>query len=153
SLYFLPKAAPIIDETARVIGATVVLTDVTDLRRLDEMKSGLLSLVSHELKTPLTSMRMILHLIVEERIAPLAPKQRELLIAARDDSDRLHQIVENLLDMGRIESGRVLMETRTINASELVRESIAPLMPAFVEHGISVEADLPEDAPRVVADP
>ncbi len=68
--YLLPRAVPIIDEEKRVIGATIVLNDVTGLRRLDQMKSGLMSLVSHELKTPLTSMRMILHLVVEEKVAP-----------------------------------------------------------------------------------
>src|SRR5206468_6758449 len=107
--FFLPLAVPVAEGTGadkQILGVTLVLADVTNLRRLDEMKSGMLSVVSHELKTPLTSIRMAVHLLLEERVGPLTPKQAELLVAARDDSDRLNQIIENLLDMGRIESGR-----------------------------------------------
>ncbi len=110
--FFLPKAMPILDGANRFIGSTIVLADVTDLRRLDEMKNGLLAMVSHELKTPLTSLRMILPLFLEGKAGPLTHAQLDLLAAARDDSDRLHRIVENLLDMARIESGKALMEIR-----------------------------------------
>ena len=53
--FFLPHAVPILDDDRQLLGVTVVLADVTHLRRLDEMKSGMLSVVSHELKTPLTA--------------------------------------------------------------------------------------------------
>src|SRR5205085_5345597 len=106
---FLPLAVRVAEGTGtdkQILGVTLVLADVTNLRRLDEMKSGMLSVVSHELKTPLTSIRMAVHLLLEERVGPLTPKQVELLIAARDDSDRLHGIIENLLDLGRMQAGR-----------------------------------------------
>ncbi|HSV15181.1 MAG TPA: PAS domain-containing sensor histidine kinase, partial [Tepidisphaeraceae bacterium] len=152
--HLLPRAVPIRDEQQRLIGATVVLNDVTGLRRLDQMKSGLLALVSHELKTPLTSMRMILHLLADDRPngLPTGDQLRELLITARDDSDRLHQIVENLLDMGRIESGRVLMELQPIDAAELIGRSVRPLRPAYGEHGVELRVEaLPADV-QVMAD-
>src|SRR5205085_841625 len=133
----------------------LVLADVTDLKRLDEMKNNLLSLVAHELKTPLTSMRMVLHLLVEGRIGALSDKQHELVVAARDDSDRLHQIIENLMDMARIESGRVLMETRPVPVEDLVDSAVEPIRPAFAEHGVSLLVDLPAGtrAAAVMADP
>ncbi len=65
--FFLPHATPILDGDKVLSGVTIVLADVTNLRRLDEMKSGMLSVVSHELKTPLTSIRMGVHLLLEER--------------------------------------------------------------------------------------
>jgi signal transduction histidine kinase len=140
--YLLPRAVPIRDEQGQLIGATVVLNDVTGLRRLDQMKSGLLSLVSHELKTPLTSMRMILHLLADGLGAPsLPPDTRDLLITARDDSDRLHQIVENLLDMSRIESGKVLMELKPIRLDELIARSVTALRPMFDEHRVKLVVD------------
>ena len=103
---------PVLDEDRQLLGVTVVLADVTHLRRLDEMKNGMLSVVSHELKTPLTSIRMGVHLLLEERIGSLTAQQNEILMAVREDSDRLQRIVENLLDMSRIESGRALMELK-----------------------------------------
>ena len=89
--YFLPHAVPIRDAEHHLLGVTLVLANVTNLRRLDEMKSGLLSVVSHELKTPLTSIRMAVHLLLEEQVGSLNLKQTELLMAAREDSDRLEQ--------------------------------------------------------------
>jgi len=150
---FLPRTAPILDESRRPIGATVVLADVTGLRRLDEMKNTLLSLVSHELKTPLTSARMILHLVTDQKLGPLTPKQSELLSAARDETDRLHQIVENLLDMSRIESGRALMELEPVTADDLVRRSIEPLSGMFQSQQVLLEAEWDSDLPAVWADP
>ena len=150
---FLPRPVPIRDREGRLIGLTIVLADVTDLKRLDEMKNNLLSLVAHELKTPLTSMRMVLHLLVEGRIGALSDKQHELVAAARDDSDRLHQIIENLMDMARIESGKVLMETRPVRAGELVRAAVEAMAPAFAEHGVSLEGDVAAADAAVMADP
>ncbi len=111
------------------MGVTLVLGDVTNLRRLDEMKSGLLSVVSHELKTPLTSIRMAVHLLLEERVGPLTAKQAELMTAARDDSDRLDRIIAGLLDMGRMESGRADLQLTAMRPEKLVDDAVAPLLP------------------------
>jgi signal transduction histidine kinase/HAMP domain-containing protein len=153
SRYYLPHAVPIIDADKHLLGVTLVLGDVTNLRRLDEMKSGLLSVVSHELKTPLTSMRMAMHLLLEERIGSLNPKQIELLTAARDDSDRLHKIIGELLDMGRLESGRVEMEMQPHSAQELISEALRPQEAAYHDHGVKTEVEIAADVPRVLADP
>ena len=150
--YFLPRTAPILDEARRQLGATVVLADMTGLRRLDEMKNSLLSLVSHELKTPLTSARMVLHLVSEQKIGPLTPRQQDLLSAARDDTDQLHQIVENLLDMSRIESGRALMERQPIRPAVLVRRSSDPLASMAQNQQVELRVLVGEDLPEVLAD-
>ncbi len=151
--YFLPHGVPINDGENRRLGVTLVLADVTHLRKLDEMKSGLLSVVSHELKTPLTSIRMAVHLLLEERVGPLTGKQTELMIAARDDSDRLQGIIDDLLDMGRLESGRVELDLQPVTADRLMSEAIAPLRSAFADKGVEIQTDLPEQTPDVLADP
>jgi signal transduction histidine kinase len=153
--FFLPAAVPITEgggADKQILGVTLVLADVTNLRRLDEMKSGMLSVVSHELKTPLTSIRMAVHLLLEERVGGLTPKQQELLVAARDDSDRLNQIIENLLDMGRMESGRVGMDVRPVSAERVVREAVEPASAAYQDKGVELDADVPADAADVMAD-
>lgn len=149
---FLPRTVPILDDSGRPIGATAVLADVTGLRRLDEMKNGLLSLVSHELKTPLTSARMVLHLVADQKVGQLTAKQLELLSAARDETDRLHQIVENLLDMSRIESGRALMDLQPIAPDELVRRAIEPLGAMFQSQQVALEVAVDPQLPTVMAD-
>ena len=87
-------------------GAAVLLEDVTRFRLLDEVKSNLVATVSHELKTPLTSIRLALHLLLEENVGPLTPKQLELLVDARDNAERLLAMINNLLDLARLEQGR-----------------------------------------------
>lgn len=151
--YFLPHAVPICDTERHLLGVTLVLADVTNLRRLDEMKSGLLSVVSHELKTPLTSIRMAVHLLLEERVGSLTPKQTELLIAARDESDRLENIIQDLLDMGRLESGRVKLDLRSEPSERLVSDAVAPLEAAFHDRGVSLEVDVAPETPPVLVDP
>jgi signal transduction histidine kinase len=151
--YFLPRAIPIMDAESHLIGITLVLGDVTNLRRLDEMKSGLLSVVSHELKTPLTSIRMATHLLLEERIGLLNTKQTELLMAARDDADRLQKIIEDLLDMGRLESGRVKLDLQSEPSERLVSDAVTPLETAFHDKGLTLEVDVPVETPAVLADP
>ena len=90
-----------------------MLSDVTKFRLVDQLKSDMVSTVSHELKTPLTSLQMAVHLLLEEVVGPLTPKQIELLLAARQDSDRLLAMVNDLLDLTRIEQGRVALDLRS----------------------------------------
>jgi two-component system, NtrC family, sensor histidine kinase KinB len=129
-----------------------VLGDVTNLRRLDEMKSELLSVVSHELKTPLTSIRMASHLLLEERVGPLNNKQTELLMAAREDADRLQTIIEDLLDIGRLESGRVKLDFKPTSPGQLIDQAVTPLQAAFHDRGVGLKVDVPLDVPEVLAD-
>ncbi len=151
--FFLPRAIPILDADRALLGVTVVLGDVTNLRKLDEMKSGLLSVVSHELNTPLTSIRMASHLLLEERVGSLNPKQTELLMAARDDADRLQKIIEDLLDMGRLESGRVKLDLQSEPSERLVSDAVTPLESAFHDKGLTLDVDVPVETPPVLADP
>jgi PAS domain S-box-containing protein len=150
--FFLPRAVPVMDMDGTMMGVTVVLADVTHLRRLDELKSGMLSVVSHELKTPLTSIRMGVHLLLEERVGSLTSQQNDLLVAVREDSDRLHQIVENLLDMGRIESGRALFDLHPVPMRQVLTDATEPMQPAFHDKGVELIVDPADELPDVMVD-
>ncbi len=151
--FYLPTAVPILDEERNLVGVTLVLADVTNLRKLDEMKSGMLSVVSHELKTPLTSIRMATHLMLEEKIGVLNPKQQELLTAAREDADRLYQIIENLLDLGRLEAGRALIEMRRMRPEMLISTAIDDAIAGYRDKGVTLDHEVAGDTPDVMADP
>ena len=101
----LPRILTIRDPYGNALGAAVVLQDVTRLRLLDQVKSNLVATASHELKTPLTSVRLAVHLLLEESVGSLNSKQVELLLDARENSERLLAMVNNLLDMARLEQG------------------------------------------------
>lgn len=151
--FYLPHAIPILDGSRHLIGVTLVLADVTELRRLDESKSDLLSTVSHELKTRLTSIRMAVHLLLDEKVGDLNNRQTELLIAAREDSEHLHRIIEGLLDIGRIRSGRLKMEMKPCDAEEMILNAVEAYQHAFQDKGIRLSRETPPDLPLVVADP
>ncbi len=123
--FLLPRVVGFRDTQGQVHGAVAILQDVTRFRLLDDVKTNLVATVSHELKTPLTSLRMAVHLLLEERIGELNPKQIELLIAARDDSERLLDLINNLLDLARLEGGAASRERRPSRPDEMVRRAVA----------------------------
>src|SRR6185436_19399903 len=120
----LPRATPVYDEERTVVGTTIVLQDVTRLLRFDELKNNLVATVAHEFRTPLTSMRMAIHLCTEGSVGPLTPKQADLLFAAREDCDRLQTIVDELLDVSRLQEGRPMFQPSRISAEGLVRQAV-----------------------------
>ncbi|HVK19621.1 MAG TPA: ATP-binding protein [Fimbriiglobus sp.] len=118
--YFLPEVRPIRDPDGNTLGAAVVLDDVTRFRLLDQLKGDFVATVSHELKTPLTSVRLAVHLLLEEAVGPLNPKQTELLLDARDNAERLLTLIEQLLALARLEDQR--------EALHIGREPVGPLL-------------------------
>jgi signal transduction histidine kinase len=100
---YLPQVRPIRDRGGDTLGAAVVLGDVTRFRLLDQLKTDLVATVSHELKTPLTSVRLAVHVLLEESVGPLTPKQTELLIDARDNAERLLALIDKLLALARLQ--------------------------------------------------
>jgi NtrC-family two-component system sensor histidine kinase KinB len=150
--YFLPRVLAIRTSSDELIGAAVAMVDVTKFHLLDRLKSDMVSTVSHELKTPLTSVQMAIHLLLEEVVGPLTPKQIELLLAARQDADRIHTMINDLLDLTRIEQGRVQLDLEAVRAAELVEEAVRRfqpqaeaggviLTPEIEGHGLSVMVD------------
>jgi signal transduction histidine kinase len=119
--HYLPRILSIGDKLTEFKGAAVILQDVTKFRLLDDAKTNLVGTVSHELKTPLTGLRMAVYLVLEETLGPLAPAQREMLESARDDADRLLRILDALLDLSRLEAGASALELRPIAVSEMLR--------------------------------
>ncbi len=118
---YLPQILPINDPFGQTLGAAVVLNDVTRFRLLDRAKSDLVATVSHELKTPLTSVRLALHLLLEETVGPLTPKQTELLVDARDNAERLLNVIEHLLALARLEQGGVGLQLEPVPPQELLQ--------------------------------
>jgi NtrC-family two-component system sensor histidine kinase KinB len=129
--HYLPRILAIGDKLTEFKGAAVILQDVTKFRLLDDAKTNLVGTVSHELKTPLTSLRMALYLLLEKTLGPLEPGQREMLESARDDADRLLRIMDSLLDLTRLEAGASALDRRPIAVDALLR-GVADEARAFI---------------------
>ena len=150
--YFLPRAAAVYETRGVIVGATVVLQDVTRLRRFEELKNDLVATVAHEFRTPLTSLRMAVHLCTEQVAGPLTEKQADLLYAAREDCDRLQAMVDDLLDLSRIESGRVELYPVPIAAKTLIESAIEKHTGEADSAGVKLSVDLPLPEINVLAD-
>jgi NtrC-family two-component system sensor histidine kinase KinB len=151
-VFMLPRVIGMRDESGHIFGAAVILQDVTHLRLLDEVKTNLVSTVSHELKTPLTSVRMGLHLLLEERIGTLNNKQTELLLAAREDSERLLRMINDLLDLAKLESGKAVLPSERIEPRELVESALEDLRPLVESRGSRLVTKIAPDLAKVFVD-
>jgi two-component system, NtrC family, sensor histidine kinase KinB len=147
--FFLPRVLAMRNDAGNPVGIVVVLQDVTRFRVADDVKTNLIATVSHELKTPLTSMQMAVYLLLEEKVGPLNPKQTELLLAARSNSDRLFEMIEDLLDLARFEDGAALIEKKAISCEQLVDEVAAREREFVVSRGRKLKVEKESHLPRV----
>jgi signal transduction histidine kinase len=150
---YLPQILPIRDPYGGSLGAAVVLSDVTRFRLLDQIKSDLVATVSHELKTPLTSVRLVLHLLLEETLGPLTPKQTELLLDARDNAERLLNMIEQLLALARLEQGRDVMHIRPESPGDLLLASAEAVAPRAEDRHVALKVEASDELPRILVDP
>src|SRR5262249_19166769 len=116
--------------------------DVTRIRRFDELRTSLVATVAHEFRTPLTSIRMAIHLCAEGLVGPLTEKQTDLLFTAREDCERLQTIVDELLDASRIQTGELLLHRSLAPVEVLIDEAVdAARAPAEAE-GVELRAEV-----------
>ncbi len=150
--FFLPRVLPIADPYGNTLGAAVLLLDVTRFRLLDQVKSDLVATVSHELKTPLTSIRLVVHLLLEETVGSLTPKQIELLLDARDNAERLLTMINNLLDLACIEEGRLQLQRVPEPPRSLLRSAAEAIQARADDKEVTVTVEAADDLPPVAVD-
>ena len=149
---FLPLIHLMRDSDARSIGVAVVLHDVTRFRLLDDAKTNLVATVSHELKTPLTSVRMVLHLLLEKSLGPLNKKQGDMIETARKDSERLLKMLDELLDIARLEAGASSLTKDKISPTDLVNSIYDEALGSAKAAGLKLVCDIAPALPDVMVD-
>lgn len=148
----LPRILTIRDPYGNALGAAVVLQDVTRLRLLDQVKSNLVATASHELKTPLTSIRLAVHLLLEESVGALNSKQTELLLDARENSERLLTMVNNLLDLARLEQGSRQLDVAPESPAKLLQAAVDAVRPRAEDKGVQIAVHAPPGLPEIAVD-
>lgn len=144
---------PITTKRNALIGVVFQLRDITHFRKLDRLKSDFVMTASHELRTPLTSIEMSISLLKEDDEDRLSMKQRELLDAADEEVGRLKSLVSDLLDLSKIESGKIEMEMVRVDPAVVIEKSIAALTGSAEEQGIALLKTSGNELPPVKADP
>jgi NtrC-family two-component system sensor histidine kinase KinB len=148
---FLLAAAPIPELLPQRCGAAIVLADVTELARLDDLRGELIGVASHELKTPLTTLRMTL-LLLKEDAAALSERQREMLSAALRGCEELGGTIDELLDVTRIEAGQLRLDLAPVDVEPIVRQVLRVLQPRCDDAGVRVLVERACEHSRVRGD-
>lgn len=144
---------PITTKRNALIGVVFQLRDITHFKEIEKLKSEFVMTASHELRTPLTSMEMSIDLLHEKAFEKLSDKEKELLDAAAEDVNRLKSLVNDLLDLSRIESGKIQMEMDRMEVGVVLERAVSSLKNNAEEYKVDLSAIYSEDLPPVNADP
>lgn len=120
---------------------TVVVQDITDRRAVEKMKDEFISTVSHELRTPLTSIRGSLGLLASGKLGSLSDNGQRMLEIASANTDRLVRLINDILDVERMESGKVNLVKSPCNAAEVVRHAVDAVRSLAEREGMTIEVD------------
>lgn len=145
-------ATPVTTEDNRRLGVVLLLQNVTNLKQLDQLKSEFVMTASHELRTPLTGMAMSIDLLTETAKTKLSDNEQELLQTAQEDVERLRDLVNDLLDLSKIESGKLEMEKTTVDPRQLVKKAIDLLKIQSEDKQIEVSSQTASNLPTVEVD-
>jgi signal transduction histidine kinase/HAMP domain-containing protein len=143
------SSAPIFDARGRVVGGVDVIRDVSREREIDEVKSALISTVSHELRTPLTLIHGFAELLVLRDMP--ADRQRSSAVEILDASRRLARLIDDLLSVSRMESGRLVLDPRPLDLGAVLERILSPFRAMADKH--TLRTKLPPGLPVVWGDP
>ena len=143
---------PYLDEKGRILGSVYVFENVTREREIDQMKSDFISLVSHELRTPLTSIIGFVSFVLDGKAGNLNQKQKESLLRVQRQSRWLADLINDLLDISRIEAGRTEFEHQPVNMMEIINDRVADLRPQAEKKSIQLLLDGNGQLPIIYGD-
>lgn len=149
----LASGAPLRNELGHIAGAVVAFQDIAKMREVDRMKDEFVSIVSHELRTPLTSIRGSVQLVLDDEKAVTDAEHRTLLQIALNNCERLVRIINDILDVSKIESGNLTLRKKPVHVADLVRQSVDVVAGPARSTGVKLEVNIPANIRPVMVDP
>lgn len=135
-----------------IVGQVIVLRNITPFHELNEAKTNFIATVSHELKTPISSIKMSAQLLSDNRVGNLNEEQTELIRSISDDSDRLLKITSELLNMSQVETGNIQLKLQPANPAEIIQQAVEAIQFKVQQKKITIKTVYSEKLPLVYAD-
>jgi two-component system phosphate regulon sensor histidine kinase PhoR len=145
-------SAPALGPNMAVVGTVTVLEDITAYKQLEEMKSDFVNMVAHELRSPLVSIRQLNSVLIEGLAGPLEQKQEDFIKRGMNKIDALLELINDLLDVARIEAGKMVQHRVPTDMGQIIGEAVALMEPRAQEQGIKLTHSCQELKP-VLAEP
>jgi two-component system phosphate regulon sensor histidine kinase PhoR len=143
--------SPLRDSEGELVGAVIVLHDLSELHRLETVRRDFVANVSHELKTPITAIRGLVETLIDDRDMTRGNLER-FLAKIRDQSMRLSSVVTDLLALSRLESESAVPERKSVDLREVLVAAVQPLLSTGEGQGLAVETQIPEEPVKVTGD-
>ncbi|WP_153798495.1 sensor histidine kinase [Foetidibacter luteolus] len=137
---------------AQVIGQVIVLRNITPFHELNEAKTNFIATVSHELKTPLSSIKMSARLLTDNRVGVLNNEQHELIQSITDDADRLLKITGELLNMSQVETGNIQLRMQPASVESMIEKAVQATLLQAQQKYISIKTSIAAGIPEINAD-
>ncbi len=144
---------PVAEESGALRGVVLVLRDITEQKALEERKDEFVQMVSHELRTPLTSITGALDLVLNHITGEVNLKQRRFLDMARESTEKLNGLVDDLLDLSKFASKKMRMSFEFTHLDELVKRAVEKYGPAMHEKQLRVRVVAPDAPMNILVDP
>lgn len=144
--------SPLKGEKQKLIGLVISLRDITEEKKLDDLKSEFISVVSHELRTPLGSIKNAVNLALSEKTGKLDSKKIKLLSMASRNVDRLSRIINDFLDISKMEAGKMQVRLEKSNLEEIIDGTISTFALSAEKKSISLKKELSADLPELMVD-
>jgi diguanylate cyclase (GGDEF)-like protein len=132
---------------------SILLRNISQEKKIDTMKSDFISMVSHEMRTPLTSIKNALEIVMSKRTGEITGEQEKFLQIADRNVNRVVNIISNYLDLAKIELGKIEFQFRNIHLPEVVKTIMNDFTRRAREKGVTLTCDIPADLPEITADP
>lgn len=149
---FRLRATPIRNGEGRMLGAVTLLEDITAITESDKLKTEFVSVASSKLSEPLNALRLALHALNESYVGELTDEQKEMAALARDNADKLDELMSDLLELAEIDSGVRRLSLERLRPADLAREAVERFRAAADDKQIKLENKVWPDLSWVVAD-
>lgn len=140
------------DKNDEINNIIVLFQNVTEIKKVEKMKSDFISSVSHEFKTPLTSLIMGTELIMNAGVGVLNEKQKDIVNTMKEDSNQLLKLVNNLLELSKLENDRGILNIRECQICDVVKDSLKNFHTQAQNKGVKLLYEIEEDMPNVECD-